>query len=461
MQLDPKFQFIDLFAGIGGFHAAGKALGGECVYAVEIDPAAADIYEKNWGHRSLGDITEDSNEYQVLVPDHDLLFAGFPCQPFSKSGAQFGMSETRGTLFWNIARIIEVRMPSIVLLENVRNLAGPRHLHEWEVIIRTLRELGYRVSSKPSIFSPHLLGKEFGGRPQTRDRVFIAATKIPEHLAEFESEVPPIFFDMEDMSLKKDEWDLAKDLPLDLGPTPEGTELSEIEIHWINAWDAFVRKFRSNWPEENLPTFPIWADDWCHESELNIPEGTPQWKENFLRRNANFYSANHNWLDKWAADWGLFTKKFPPSRRKFEWQAQGTATLWECVMHFRPSGIRAKRATYLPALVAITQTSIIGPLRRRLSIREAARLQGFPEWFSFEGQKSSLSYKQLGNGVSIGVVWHALKEIARRDYDLLSITNPGLLEAIQVSVGSPDFALSGLDPKRNLANQTGLTVKSA
>ena len=151
------FTFIDLFAGIGGFHAALEALGGECVYAVEIDQAAAKIYERNWGMNPLGDITKDVSENGVKVPKHDVLVAGFPCQPFSKSGAQRGMDETRGTLYWNILKIIEKRKPALVLLENVRNLAGPRHTHEWKIIIKTLREQGYRVSDTPAIFSPHLL----------------------------------------------------------------------------------------------------------------------------------------------------------------------------------------------------------------------------------------------------------------------------------------------------------------
>ena len=100
------FTFIDLFAGIGGFHAALEALGGKCVYAVEIDPAAANVYERNWGMNPLGDITEDVSENSMRVPKHDVLVAGFPCQPFSKSGAQRGMDETRGTLYWNILQII-------------------------------------------------------------------------------------------------------------------------------------------------------------------------------------------------------------------------------------------------------------------------------------------------------------------------------------------------------------------
>src|SRR6478735_6448841 len=176
------FRFVDLFAGVGGFHAALKAYGGQCVYAVEIDRQAARVYEKNWGHPALGDITLDADaDLEIMnVPPHDVLCAGFPCQPFSKSGAQRGMDEARGTLFFNIASIIKAHHPAIVLLENVRNLIGPRHEHEWDVIIRTLREEGYNVSARPAIFSPHLLPAHLGGTPQVRERVFITATYAPK-----------------------------------------------------------------------------------------------------------------------------------------------------------------------------------------------------------------------------------------------------------------------------------------
>src|SRR4051812_46796665 len=105
------FKFIDLFAGIGGFHAALSAYGGKCVYAVEVDRKAAAGYERNWNRDPFGDITADANDTTMRVPAHDVLTAGFPCQPFSKSGYQHGMEETRGTLFWNIAKIIEQRKP--------------------------------------------------------------------------------------------------------------------------------------------------------------------------------------------------------------------------------------------------------------------------------------------------------------------------------------------------------------
>ena len=104
----PAFTFIDLFAGIGGFHAGLSALGGECVYASEIDEAAAKIYQHNWevrDNRFAGDIIPETDPV-VKVPKHDVLAAGFPCQPFSKSGFQRGMDEARGTLFWNIAALL-------------------------------------------------------------------------------------------------------------------------------------------------------------------------------------------------------------------------------------------------------------------------------------------------------------------------------------------------------------------
>ncbi len=94
-----SFKFVDLFAGIGGFHGALSALGGECVYASEIDRAAARVYTRNWGLVPDGDITLAANDSTMNVPEHDVLVGGFPCQPFSKSGKQKGMEEARGTLF--------------------------------------------------------------------------------------------------------------------------------------------------------------------------------------------------------------------------------------------------------------------------------------------------------------------------------------------------------------------------
>jgi DNA (cytosine-5)-methyltransferase 1 len=177
--------------------------------------------------------------------------------------------------------------------------------------------------------------------------------------------------------------------------------------------------------------------------KLSIAPETPAWKANFQVKNAALYTQHKKVFDPWAKKWGVYTDAFPPSRRKLEWQAQDTPSLWESVMHFRPSGIRAKKPTYLPALVAITQTSIIGPLKRRLSPREAARLQGLPEGFSFAGQKDSSTYKQMGNGVNVGVVWNILKRHVDRDKDILKLTEKGkrILDSVSQAPESPDKIL--------------------
>jgi DNA (cytosine-5)-methyltransferase 1 len=437
-----SFTFVDLFAGIGGFHAALGALGGTCVYASEWDKNAAQIYKQNWGISPDGDITLVANEDVMEVPEHDVLVGGFPCQPFSKSGKQMGMEETRGTLFWNIAKIIETRKPSIVLLENVQNIVGPRHLHEWQVIIQTLRELGYRVSEDPMVVSPHLIRPEYGGRPQVRNRVFIAATRIPEGITNTKSNVPIPDLGRVTSGWDHQNWSLETHLPLEEVLVCDGMKdsaLSETEIEWINAWDDFVVTLRKEAKLQKLPGFPIWAADWVHMDQLVIPNGSPKWKSDFLLKNSMFYTENQRTLESWLDRWNRL-EHFPPSRKKFEWQAQDTPTLWETIMHFRPSGIRAKKATYVPALVAITQTTILGKQRRRITVREAARLQGLPDWFQFENQSNSASYKQLGNGVNVGAVYNVLRAQVLRDIDLLG-KKTSLSRAILGAPSNPDLIL--------------------
>ena len=437
-----KFTFVDLFAGIGGFHAALSGMGGKCVYAVEIDAAAAKVYAANWGLDPLGDVTKDANDAVMNVPPHDVLVAGFPCQPFSKSGAQRGMDETRGTLYWNILKIIQAHHPSLVLLENVRNLAGPRHMHEWQVIIETLRVEGYRVSDTPAIFSPHLLPPDSGGRPQVRERVFIAATYVGTDASSDELIAEPLFDNRPIDGWNPQTWHLETDLPLDPDHHAEGCDLSESERYWIDAWNEFVELMWDEREGRRLPGFPLWADEWVPVDTLEIPPGTPDWKADFLRKNAEFYTAHRRVINRWTKKWKVYSDKFPPSRRKLEWQAQDTPRLWDTVMHFRPSGVRAKAPTYLPALVAITQTSIIGPRERRLSPREAARLQGLPEWFTFGDQPASATYRQLGNGVSVGAVWHVLKSHVTRDEDYLKKSAPRLVRAISSAPETPDTAIA-------------------
>lgn len=405
------FKFVDLFAGIGGFHSALSQMDGRCVFASEIDPRAATVYERNWGKhmtpprgcpKVAGDIVPLTTG-DVVVPKHDVLAAGFPCQPFSKSGFQKGMDEARGTLFWNILRVLDVCRPAMVILENVRNLAGPRHRHELQTIIRCLRDLGYRVSDEPSIMSPHLLPPGLGGTPQVRERVFITGTFVGRDRAWAESESTPLCRNETVEDWHKDDWDLDCHLLQEEQFVSPKYRLSDQEVVIINTWDDFVTRLLKARNGTRLPGFPLWAEEF--RSRPHIPEGTPAWKADFLKKNAAFYREHKQEVDAWLEKHdGLAA--LPASRRKLEWQAQDTTSLWDTVMHFRPSGIRAKRPTYLPALVAITQTSIIGPRRRRITPREAARLQGFPDSFDFGSQTDAETYKQLGNAVCVGVVKH-------------------------------------------------------
>jgi len=416
----PSFKFVDLFAGIGGFHAALAPAGGKCVYVSEIDEAARMTYARNWIDplpvRSRPQVNTDITlatpvDGEVDVPPHDVLTAGFPCQPFSKSGYQRGMDEARGTLFWNIARILEERKPSVVMLENVRNLAGPRHRHEWDVIIQTLREIGYRVSSTPSVFSPHFLPPSLGGTPQVRDRVFILGTFVGPERALAEIDVGPTVFRRPVDGWNPQDWDvnwvLGDDSDIE---NLSRYKLSLEETRWINIWDDLVQRMWSG-RGVRLPGFPLWADAWIPQRALDPIEidALPRWKADILVKNAQFYDDHRDIINSWRKANPGFAR-FPDSRRKLEWQAQDTASLWETVMHFRPSGIRAKAPTYLPALVAITQTSIVGSRARRLTPHEAARLQGLPQSFRFANSREAASYKQVGNGVAAGAAWHVLRE---------------------------------------------------
>ncbi|WP_210420822.1 DNA (cytosine-5-)-methyltransferase [Chitinophaga sp. XS-30] len=168
----PKFRFIDLFAGIGGIRLAYQNLGGKCVFTSEWNNFAKRTYEANFGEVPFGDITKINEN---SIPDHDILLAGFPCQPFSIAGVskknalgrKHGfLDETQGTLFFDIARILKHKQPSAFMLENVKNLVSHDKGNTFNVIKNTLTELGY------SIYYQVLDGKYFV--PQHRERIIIA-----------------------------------------------------------------------------------------------------------------------------------------------------------------------------------------------------------------------------------------------------------------------------------------------
>jgi DNA (cytosine-5)-methyltransferase 1 len=173
-----KFTFIDLFAGIGGIRMGFEHAGGECVFTSEWDESAQKTYQANFGEIPYGDITKIDPEE---IPSFDMLLAGFPCQPFSQAGLKKGFEDIRGTLFFDIARIIKHHTPSVVFLENVRNLAGHDKGNTLKVIINTLEELGYKVSYNI------LNAKEFG-LPQNRARIYIIGFKDN---VDFEFPEPP------------------------------------------------------------------------------------------------------------------------------------------------------------------------------------------------------------------------------------------------------------------------------
>lgn len=436
-------KFADLFSGIGGFHAIGSVFGWKSVYACDIDSNARNIYRLNWDFKPSEDITKDASENIMKVPMHDVLFAGFPCQPFSKSGKQNGMEEARGTLFWNIANIIKFHNPKLVILENVSNLAGPRHKHEWEVIIGTLRELNYRVSDEPLIISPHTILPQYGGRPQTRPRIYIVATYVPKYLQKKYS----LFASNLDLSAvtsqsKTTNWNLLSDLKMDKRLTKKQLEilkLSDQEEFWLTVWEDLLQRFPFMKNESRLPGFPIWADVWL--GEIRVKRNDPVWKKDFIKKNLLFYSRNKKAIDSWLKKFSNL-RDIPVSRRKFEWQAGDSLSIYDCLIQLRPSGIRVKKANYVPAAVAITQTSIVGKLRRKLSVREVARLQGLPDWFSFGSQSDSTTYKQLGNGISVGAGYQCIRAAIERDREILSITCKKIVNSVTSAPKNPDSLLT-------------------
>ncbi len=186
---NPRFKFVDLFAGIGGIRLAYQNLGGKCVFTSEWNTYAKKTYEANFGEVPFGDITKIHTDQ---IPDHDILLAGFPCQPFSIAGvskknalgrAHGFKDETQGTLFFDIVRILEAKRPKAFMLENVKNLTSHDRGHTFKVIMGSLNELGYNVTAKV------LDGKHFV--PQHRERIIIVGFNSEVFKGNFEYPVMP------------------------------------------------------------------------------------------------------------------------------------------------------------------------------------------------------------------------------------------------------------------------------
>lgn len=427
----PK-TFIDLFAGIGGFHWALDEIGYRCTLAVEKDSNAQKVYEHNFPKTKLiGDIRgltrkDPKNEksewtieeiqsrlvkdYNIKKGDVSIICGGFPCQPFSKSGDQAGAKDvTRGTLFHDILLLTEVLKPEYLILENVRNLAGPNHKHTLQTIVNRIRNLDYNIEDEPIILSPHQL-KPPKGSPQVRERVFILARRNDIKGKEISN-------------IRKLVKSFRKDLPTwEAGRILENTSASQFKKYRIpekiedllNTWEEFLKLT----VKHELPSFPIWTNVFDKKAP-EIKKDFPKWKKDFLKKNHAFYKelTKDKKVEKKLKFLLKKIRQFKPSRQKFEWQANSAFTnakdrsLKKLLIQLRPSGIRVKPATHYPALVAITQTTIVGPkvkgnkskVFRYITPYEAAKLQGMHD-IDFNNQPDALSYKQLGNAVNVGVV---------------------------------------------------------
>ncbi|MFT3960933.1 DNA cytosine methyltransferase [Propionivibrio sp.] len=413
-----KFRFIDLFAGLGGFHVALGKLGGECVFAAEWQAHLQELYFKNFGIRPAGDIREVK---PASVPDHELLCAGFPCQPFSKAGEQLGFECTRqGNLFFNVAAIIKAKTPRYFILENVPNLLRHDGGKTFERIKGILIELGYEVDSRR--LSPHQFGI-----PQIRERVYIVGSRVG--LNDFEWPEPT----NQPTSIRS----VLTQQPADAKPLSLQVEKS------LDVWNDFLRRS----PQSiELPSFPIWSMEFG--ADYPYVDGTPfavlrekgtrgltkfrgshgvplrqfkpndrwaalpsharteqlefpKWKQNFIRQNREFYATNKKWIDPWLSK----VLPFPSSLQKLEWNIKGgERDIWHYVIQFRASGVRIKRPTTAPSLIAMTDTQvpIIGWERRHMTPRECAGLQSLGDLVL--PQSRTRAFEALGNAVNASVV---------------------------------------------------------
>ncbi|MEI9538245.1 DNA (cytosine-5-)-methyltransferase [Enterobacter cancerogenus] len=422
MESEKTFKFIDLFAGLGGFHLALAKLGGNCVFAAEWKANLQDLYFHNFGLRPEGDITKVHAED---VPEHDVLTAGFPCQPFSKAGDQLGFECTKqGGLFFNVVEILEKKRPNYFILENVPNLLKHDDGKTWSKIQKLLGKEGIGYNIKATKLSPHNFGI-----PQIRERVYIVGSL--ESLDNFSWP--------ETTNKETNIESILDDSPED------AKKLSQQVTECLEIWNDFLTAA----PKDiELPSFPLWSMEWgatypfenetpyakklrlglnglkgfrgnhgkrigylktLEERWNNLPSYArteefkfPKWKINFIKQNRRFYSDNKEWIDAWMPK----ILKFPSSLQKLEWNVHGgERNIWKYVIQFRASGVRVKRKTTAPSLIAMTDTQvpIIAWQKRYMTPNECARLQSMEELKSLPASPTQ-AFQALGNAVNSKVV---------------------------------------------------------
>jgi DNA (cytosine-5)-methyltransferase 1 len=410
-------KFIDLFAGLGGFHLALKSLGHTCIFASEIDPSLRELYKKNFGIEPKGDITKIENR---LIPIHDILCAGFPCTPFSRAGKRNGRNDKKnGKLFDEIIRILEYRKPKYFILENVSNLFYHDNNKTWKYIERKLiNELGYSIDKR--IYSPF----EFG-IPHNRKRIFIVGSL--GGLNNFE------WIDQYKVSSKPDIHSILDK------KTNNHIYINSKQKKCITVWQEFLDVIP---PNESLD-FPIWASEFgatypydnetpfsCSFSQLKKFRGSlgtklkgkskeeifkllpsyarveqsefPDWKKRFIRLNREFYK-------KYKKELVYIIPKIKelaiPSWQKFEWNCQNEPRIIKnYILQFRASGLRVKKNNFTPSLVCPnTQIPIIGWENRYISRSEALRLHSMEE-LKYLPENNTSCFKALGNALNVTIV---------------------------------------------------------
>lgn len=412
-----KLRFIDLFAGLGGFHLALHDLGHTCVFASEVNEDLRTLYKTNYGVKCEGDI----NAVDVKdIPKHDIICAGFPCQPFSKAGKQNGLEDiNNGNFFNRIMEIADHHKPEYIFLENVPNLKGHDNGNTWTYIHNKLSE---RYEVKEKNLSPHKFGV-----PQHRSRIYIVCRlKTKGGLKQFE--FPEGNF----------KGTLSINSIIEKRPK-EYTVIKPDSLNHIKVWQEFLDNLKS----EEVPRFPIWAMEFgatypfegkapitLSAEELKKHKGKfgekikghsfnelleclpiysqidqkefPHWKKYYIRANREFYLKHKKWLDKWIPK----ILDFENSHQKLEWNCGNKIPLKmnDKILQFRPSGIRVKTPNFSPALVITsTQIPIFPWLGRYMTHREAASLQCMDKLKEFPNTTAK-AFRAFGNAVNVCVV---------------------------------------------------------
>ena len=408
---DKCFRYIDLFAGIGGFRqgiervAKSQKFKTECVFAADSDPAVAKIYKKNYGTECFFDLTKIETHKLIdeAIGNKELtcLFGGFPCQPFSKAGAQEGfLDQTKGTLFFEIVKIIHRYKPRFIILENVRNLKNHDGGNTWKVIKKSLICEGYVVDDV--IISPNNIAPI----PALRERFFILAYNKRKNngykrFAPINKKYSIIQTSIYSEGGEKGELNQKFFLK---------TERNHIEKHnedTINMWDDLVQMLRQENRSIISPLWPHYFDPGIDLSDV------PDWKVKLIKRNQNFYEQNRDVYDLWYKKHKDHFDSLCKSDQKFEWNVGNEIkSAWEGIIQFRPSGVRVKRPDFIPTLVTVNQTPIIGCQRRYLCPEEMAKLYGFRN-LKLGKQCDTDCRKQLGNTVSVDVVEYLIKHVLK------------------------------------------------